>query len=94
MWLSKASKLEYPDRMIFDLDPSDIYTFKQISDVAFSLKELLDSLAITCFVMTTGSRGLHVVVSLKPVHKFQEVKQLLLYRYPDKISLAIKKRKT
>ncbi|MEO8540671.1 MAG: ATP-dependent DNA ligase, partial [bacterium] len=75
--LSK-SVLNYPDFILFDLDPY-IYAghekagdepqpnetaFAQTSDVALSLKEILDSLGLSAFVKTSGATGLHIYVPI------------------------------
>lgn len=65
IWLSRAGHLNYPDKLIFDLDPpgSDFETVKK---AARSLKDIIEGLLLHPFLMTTGSRGLHVVVPVKP----------------------------
>ena len=40
-WLSRQDKLDYPDQMIFDLDPP-VDDFKLVCDGALYLKVLLD----------------------------------------------------
>ncbi|MFN2117845.1 MAG: ATP-dependent DNA ligase, partial [Candidatus Promineifilaceae bacterium] len=61
IWLSRADKIDFPDKLIFDLDPPD-HDFAPVRQAAKHLRDLLDSLDLQSFVMTTGSRGLHVVV--------------------------------
>ena len=58
--------LEKPDRVIFDLDPGEGIKFKQIVDAAFFVREFLEGLGLTPYVKTSGGKGLHVVVPLKP----------------------------
>jgi DNA ligase D len=58
--------LEKPDRVIFDLDPGEGIKFKQIVDWAFFVKARLEALELTPYVKTSGGKGLHVVVPLKP----------------------------
>ncbi|MET7454315.1 non-homologous end-joining DNA ligase [Streptomyces sp. NPDC005574] len=62
-WLSRTGRLERPDRMVFDLDPAGD-DFEAVRSAARLLGELLDELALPSWLMTTGSRGLHVVVPL------------------------------
>ncbi len=63
-WLSRRRNLELPDRMIFDLDPSG-NDFSSVVEAALKLKTILtDEMNLSCHVMTTGSRGLHVLVPL------------------------------
>jgi bifunctional non-homologous end joining protein LigD len=61
-----ATNLEKPDRVIFDLDPGEGIRFKQIVEAAFVVKEQLEGLGLVPYVKTSGGKGLHVVVPLKP----------------------------
>ncbi|NGX62883.1 MAG: hypothetical protein KR126chlam6_00285 [Candidatus Anoxychlamydiales bacterium] len=72
-WLSKIDKLNYPDRMIFDLDPGKA-NFSKVIDAAKDLKKILDSLKLPSFLMTTGSKGLHIIVPIKRDFTFDEVR--------------------
>lgn len=75
IWLSTAPHVEQPDRLIFDLDPSGkTFSFDRIKEGAYMLKELLEHQKLDPYVMTTGSRGLHVVVPLKRKHHFDAVR--------------------
>lgn len=75
IWLSKIDELDYPDRMIFDLDPSGKkFDFNLIRKTAFAFKELLEHIGLVPYIMTTGSRGMHVVVPLKRTANFDEVR--------------------
>jgi bifunctional non-homologous end joining protein LigD len=58
--------LEKPDRVIFDLDPGEGIKFRQIVDAAFFVREFLEGLGLTPYVKTSGGKGLHVVVPIKP----------------------------
>ncbi|MBF9029040.1 ATP-dependent DNA ligase [Rhodobacterales bacterium HKCCE3408] len=61
--LSRAQTPERPDRMIFDLDPSD-GDFGKVQEVAKAVKAALDDRDLPSFVAATGSRGLHIVLVL------------------------------
>ncbi|HEB41946.1 MAG TPA: ATP-dependent DNA ligase [Candidatus Dependentiae bacterium] len=100
IWLSRVPKVDYPDRMIFDLDPSKGVSLSVIRWAAKKIKELLEKCGLTPFVMTTGSRGFHVVVSLKKIHTFdytrtfaRDLARLLVHRYPYKLTLEMRKDK-
>jgi bifunctional non-homologous end joining protein LigD len=54
-----SDDLSHPDRMIFDLDPS-VDDFDEVRQASMWLRELLEELGLTPFVMTSGSRGLHI----------------------------------
>lgn len=62
-WLGRADRPRHPDRLVFDLDPP-ADDFEPVRRAAHQLRELLDELELSSGLMTTGSRGLHVVVPL------------------------------
>jgi bifunctional non-homologous end joining protein LigD len=72
-WLCRADRLDRPDRMIFDLDPSEGFT-DAVRAAALELGELLRELELEPFPMTTGSRGYHVTVPLQRRAGFDEVR--------------------
>jgi bifunctional non-homologous end joining protein LigD len=100
IWLSKKDKLDFPDRMIFDLDPS-VDDFSKVKFVAKELKSLLaDELGLPVYLMTTGSKGLHVVVPIKRTKTFDEVREFvqMISKYleqnnPNEITTAARKNK-
>ena len=72
-WLSRADRPDYPDQMIFDLDPSSD-DFRSVIDAAHVLKEILDDLKLPAYLKTTGSRGLHIAVPLDGKQNFESVR--------------------
>lgn len=98
LWLSTIAKRRHPDRMIFDLDPSQGVSFAMVRWVAKKTKELLDLLDLPAYAMLTGSRGVHIVVPLKPIGTYERVHQfaydvglLLSQQYPKKITITMRK---
>lgn len=99
-WLSKIGKLDLPDRMIFDLDPSG-KSFIPVKEAARLLRNVLENeLRLKTFLMTTGSRGLHVVVPLDKKNNFDfvrafafDVAQLLFARHPNLLTVEVRKAK-
>ena len=73
IWLSRTGRLDYPDQMVFDLDPSGA-SFEPVRATAQSLKTLLDQIGLPAYLKTTGSRGLHVAVPLKRLESFDSVR--------------------
>jgi bifunctional non-homologous end joining protein LigD len=73
IWLSRIDKLDYPDQMVFDLDPSED-DFSVVESAAISMKRILDELGLPAYLKTTGSRGLHVVVPLNRKEDFDSVR--------------------
>ncbi|MFF7450406.1 MULTISPECIES: non-homologous end-joining DNA ligase [unclassified Streptomyces] len=97
-WLSRVGRLERPDRMVFDLDPSGD-DFAPVREAAVLLAELLDELKLPSALMTTGSRGLHVVVPVNGHDDFDEVRAFardvadtLVEAHPEKFTTAARKK--
>ncbi|HEX7030665.1 MAG TPA: DNA ligase D [Gammaproteobacteria bacterium] len=73
-WGSKVSDVERPDMMIFDLDPSEGVAWSRVLHTATGLRDRLDALGLASFPRTTGGKGFHLVVPLKPEADWNEVK--------------------
>ena len=74
-WGSCNAHLEQPDRLIFDLDPDESLTWETVAASALEVRKRLNALGLKSFVKTTGGKGLHVVVPIRPEHHWPEVKQ-------------------
>ncbi|MGZ5374578.1 MAG: ATP-dependent DNA ligase [Aeromicrobium sp.] len=51
-------------RVVFDLDPGEGVTFRQLCEVAHEVRELITGIGRTTFPLTSGSKGLHLYVPL------------------------------
>ena len=98
-WLCTNKNLEKPDQLIFDLDPSDDDLAK-VRRATRLVGELLDDLGLTTYLKTTGSRGYHVLVPLRPSLGFDEVRdfarrcgEVLVEKAPDLLTLEQRKAK-
>jgi bifunctional non-homologous end joining protein LigD len=74
MWGSRQGRLHSPDRLVFDLDPSD-NDFAVVRATAHAFAGVLGDLGLPPYVQTTGSRGLHVVVPLRGDSDFDTARQ-------------------
>ena len=99
-WGSKIDKLEQPDVIIFDLDPAEDVSWKNVMGGAKIVRQKLTELKLVSFVKTTGGKGLHVVVPIKRKHDFAAVKQYshdivdeLVAEYPQAFTGTITKSK-
>jgi bifunctional non-homologous end joining protein LigD len=93
VWTSRADRLERPDRIVFDLDPS-VERFADVRATARELGRLLGDLGFAPYAMTTGSRGIHITTALRrtaghdEVLAFsREVATLLASRSPDRLTV-------
>ncbi len=57
----------HPTAMVFDLDPGAPADVVDCARVALDLRDVLDQLSLRCVVKTSGSKGLHLSVPLRPV---------------------------
>ncbi|MBK0394688.1 DNA ligase D [Ramlibacter algicola] len=73
-WNSKSKTSDRPDRMTFDLDPGDGVTWAQMQEAAQLVHAFLDELGLPNWLKTSGGKGLHVVVPLKPQFGWDPVK--------------------
>jgi bifunctional non-homologous end joining protein LigD len=86
----EASVLNYPDYVLFDLDPY-IYSgkeakgaepelnniaFEKGKEVAFWLRELLQSMSLEAIVKTSGKTGLHVFVPIRRTIDFDAARHV------------------
>jgi bifunctional non-homologous end joining protein LigD len=86
----EASLLNYPDFVLFDLDPY-IYrgdekkgdepelnrrAFETTCEVARWLKELLDSAGMSSFVKTSGATGLHIYVPVLRQYEYDVIREV------------------
>jgi bifunctional non-homologous end joining protein LigD len=97
---SSAPKLGCPDRLIFDFDPADDVTWATLVESVHLLKTLLEQLELQTFIKTTGGKGLHVVVPIKPTFGWDEIKnftkaiaELMVRSFPDRFVATVTKSK-
>jgi bifunctional non-homologous end joining protein LigD len=63
VWSSRLSALERPDWCTLDLDPKEA-PFEHVVQIAIAIHALCDDIQLPCFVKTSGSSGLHVLLPL------------------------------
>ncbi len=73
-WNATTRAIRQPDRMTFDLDPGEGVGWVEVQEAAQLVRTLLVELGLTGFLKTSGGKGLHVVVPLKPSFDFDTVK--------------------
>jgi bifunctional non-homologous end joining protein LigD len=74
VWGSLAARLEYPDRMVFDLDPDESLPWSRVVEAAQVVKDRLIAMDLQSWVKTTGGKGLHVVAPLTGKQSWDDVK--------------------
>ncbi len=96
-WGSRADRLEQPDMLIIDLDPSTPGVGAVVQAATWT-RELLDELDLASYVQVTGSRGLHVVTPLDRSASTDEVRSfadglgiVLAARHPAELTVEFSK---
>jgi bifunctional non-homologous end joining protein LigD len=86
-WLSSIASLDYPDFLVFDLDPMERSSFEQVKKVALVIRETLGELGFKCWPKTSGATGIQVYLPLAPYSTYQEARA-----FAYRVSLLVHKR--
>jgi len=73
-WNAKAPALDHPDRFVLDLDPDPALPWKRMLEATQLTQTLLDEIGLESYLKTSGGKGMHILVPLRPVHGWAEVK--------------------
>jgi bifunctional non-homologous end joining protein LigD len=63
-WRFDGSEPGPATRIVFDLDPGEGVTFRQLCEVAHEVRGIITDIGLTTFPLTSGSKGLHLYVPL------------------------------
>jgi len=74
-WYSRVDKLDRPDFVLFDLDPSPDVGFEESVQVALHVKEALDALGLVSFAKTSSADGMHVLVPIERRHTYDDTRR-------------------
>jgi bifunctional non-homologous end joining protein LigD len=70
-----ARTADKPDRLIFDLDPGEGIDWPKLLEATSLMKKMLDLLELESFLKTSGGKGLHIVVPMKPAWDWDAAKE-------------------
>jgi bifunctional non-homologous end joining protein LigD len=68
-WNAGVDQIEFPDRVIFDLDPDPAVPWARVVEGAFEIRARLAALELDSVVKTTGGKGLHIVMPFSPASR-------------------------
>lgn len=98
-WLSCKQAVKKPDKVVFDLDPSED-DFRKVKKAARLVKRFLEEKGLNPCLMTSGKKGLHVYYPKNSNETFDELKPTLKQwseemesHNPDIFTTAIRKSK-
>jgi bifunctional non-homologous end joining protein LigD len=74
IWGCMVDEIDTPDQIVFDLDPDEGVSVDEVRQAAMDIRTKLEELSLPVFVKTSGGKGYHVMVPLKPKAKWDAVK--------------------
>jgi DNA ligase D-like protein (predicted polymerase) len=74
----RATDLDHPDELRIDLDPGPGVTWDAVRKVTLEVKALLEEMGLRGWAKTSGSRGMHVNVRIRPHWTFEDVRRAAL----------------
>lgn len=72
-WSSRVGSINNPDYIIFDLDPNEA-SIKDLIVTAKKVKEILDNLGIRGYLKTSGGKGFHIFIPIKPQYTYEQTR--------------------
>jgi bifunctional non-homologous end joining protein LigD len=100
IWGSRVEQLEKPDMMVFDLDPDEGMDLDRVRQGARDIKSILTELSLNSYLKTSGGKGYHVVLPLKPsvswdaFYDFAKgVAEVMVQKWPDRYTSNVRKAK-
>jgi DNA ligase D-like protein (predicted polymerase) len=94
-WPVRRSDVDHPDELRVDLDPQPGTDFADAAEVAGTVREILDELGWTGWPKTSGGRGIHVYLRIRPQWTFVQVRRAAIAlareverRRPEQVTTA------
>lgn len=99
-WGSRVDSLEKPDMMVFDLDPDEGMPLDRVRQGVRDINSILTELSLSTYLKTSGNKGYHVVIPLKPAvswdvfYQFaKNVAEVMELKWPDRYTSNVRKAK-
>jgi DNA ligase D len=77
-WPVRRPHVDHPDELRIDLDPQPGTDFSTAAEVAGVLREVLTEHGMTGYPKTSGGRGIHVLVRIRPEWDFIDVRHAVI----------------
>ena len=68
--------MNLPNRIIFDLDPGEGLEWKKMQEATLLLHQFLTEISLPSFIKTSGGKGFHLVIPIKPKYEWDTIKTL------------------
>ena len=73
VWQTTVADLSHADRVVIDLDPAPGVPWHRVQRAALEIHGRLVDLNLKCFVRTSGGKGLHVVIPVRPATDWDQL---------------------
>jgi len=73
-WGSPIKNVEKPDFLTWDLDPEESVPWNEVLGAALLLRDYLADRGLQTVVKTSGGKGLHIMLHIKPRHEWSVMK--------------------
>jgi DNA ligase D-like protein (predicted polymerase) len=94
-WPVRRPDVDHPDELRIDIDPSDETGYADAVEVAAVVREVLAEAGLTGYPKTSGGRGIHVLVRIRPEWDFIGVRHAVIAlgreverRIPERATVA------
>jgi bifunctional non-homologous end joining protein LigD len=74
-WHSRVPKIEQPDYLLIDLDPTTNGQWPFVREIALVVREVLDELGLRSYPKTSGATGLHILAPIRAELTYPEVRK-------------------
>lgn len=99
-WYSRHGSLNYPDYVVFDLDPTPEDDLVNVRSVALLIEDVLEHLGLTGYAKSSGSRGIHIYVPIAAKYTYEQTKffakkvtEIVHHLAPQQTTLEFRKAK-
>jgi DNA ligase D len=74
-WHSRVPRIEEPDYLLIDLDPSRDGQWPYVRQIALVVREVMEELGLAAYPKTSGATGLHILAPVKPELPYPDVRR-------------------
>jgi len=74
-WHSRVPKIEQPDYLLIDLDPTSDGQWPLVREIALVVREVLDALGLRSYPKTSGATGLHILAPIRAELTYPELRK-------------------
>jgi len=74
-WHSRVPKIEQPDYLLIDLDPSREGQWAHVRTIALVVREVMDELGLAAYPKTSGATGLHILAPIRAELAYPDIRR-------------------